>query len=410
MSTTVSRNRPTTQQVDPRSQVTPATTVDPKSQVTPATTVDPKSQVTPAQPASQATVSASRTVAANDAQALEVKRLVNAGSGTPWNASTAAKGLPADSPYRNEPVYRPATEEDRATVERLQRSLGLNPGNTPGVMGPTTKAFFTRAVEQKEQGEASLRDIENGTRTVGLGSTGETVGSIQTMLGAPEGARTRKAGPQTTAAVAEAQRRAGLKQTGEVDAETLKAIVTDYQQRNKLEPTGRLDDATLKALETANGQIPGLDVAPLPTNATHPPAKPLETYNSFLTKQGINVDLSKPDVQGRESMTGVLNAVEQGVQSGQLQGTTLDFIKSLTDPNSGINTRLSSTTEDNAYVPLLNQLGRLQNQAMNDMDGIRAGESMGLALKLLGQFKPTDPQMSQALMGYLEGLFNGART
>jgi peptidoglycan hydrolase-like protein with peptidoglycan-binding domain len=117
--------------------------------------------------------------------------------------------------------FGPKTEE---YVRRFQRASGLS---DDGIVGPRTWERIIAGLSGN--GGGNSRAISNARPTLSRGSTGEAVKTLQAFLNRVFPSYSRLAvdstfGTGTEGVVREFQRRAGLRDTGVVDAETWKRL------------------------------------------------------------------------------------------------------------------------------------------------------------------------------------------
>lgn len=181
----------------------------------------------------------------------------------------------------------------------------------------------------------------------------------------------------------------GLAESGVLMPEIAEAMVANLHQQYGMAPA-----ATPSQPAPTVRPTPSTPVQPRPAETTATakaqnasrPQKPVEMYNALFHSRGLDLDMTQKKMCNREQFSQAILAVEHGIKTGEVTGTVMDFVNTLCDPKYGAKMRLSSSPEDNAYVPLMHLLGRVERQAVQQYDGVTAGKAMGTVKQLMSFF------------------------
>lgn len=174
-------------------------------------------------------------------------------------------------------------------------------------------------------------------------------------------------------------------------------MIASMVMQGMLDP--RVADIAVANLQQQYGVTPPPDVSPQVRTNTPPRAadvravqnrgtsmSPVEMYNAFFASRGVQLDLTQPVRQNAQMMTEMMALVEDGVARGELKGSVMDFLSTVTNPRNGVNFKLTDVPQDNAYAPLMESLGRVHRHAKDAGDDATATKAMDLAKALLGKF------------------------
>jgi hypothetical protein len=140
-----------------------------------------------------------------------------------------------------------------------------------------------------------------------------------------------------------------------------------------------------------------------PTTATVNNAAGVPDY---LRTRGITLDKTTTGSQNASTMTNAMETLHKGVQNGEVSPqAALGYMRAFLSPDGGYQFKLASKTpENNAYVPVARELGRLANDPRLSEQERRTAS--GTADNLFSQF---DPRSERTLLTPMQDAYRAGR-